>query len=233
VAWFTQQFKWARGVFEVLLTTMPRLWSRLTWGQRLSYSVRTTKYLIGPFIFIHLASLIGGLLSGQEQVLKSLTEYYLCLAPLMLMDMIIRHLALRKWHHPSLITTSLWRAVILVYATWPIYTLAWLMSILRLPLAFRPTPKNNTNGINPLWLLPQLISVILLEIGLFISLNIMGQNPRYFLLLGAVICFIIPQIGLVRPLLRSIFRFGKRQLTRPGIALPGSLTRENSSHNSR
>jgi hypothetical protein len=46
-AWFTQQFKWARGVFEVLLTAYPRLVGRLSWGQRLSYGVRTTYYWVG------------------------------------------------------------------------------------------------------------------------------------------------------------------------------------------
>src|SRR5215210_8599968 len=39
-AWFAQQLKWARGVFELLLTVYPRAFSRLTWGQRLSYAVR-------------------------------------------------------------------------------------------------------------------------------------------------------------------------------------------------
>jgi cellulose synthase/poly-beta-1,6-N-acetylglucosamine synthase-like glycosyltransferase len=43
-AWFIQQMKWARGVFELLVSSYPRLFSRLTWGQRPAYAVRMTKY---------------------------------------------------------------------------------------------------------------------------------------------------------------------------------------------
>jgi cellulose synthase (UDP-forming) len=32
VAWYTQQLKWARGVFEILLTAFPRAFTRLDWG---------------------------------------------------------------------------------------------------------------------------------------------------------------------------------------------------------
>jgi cellulose synthase (UDP-forming) len=43
-AWFTPQLKWARDVFEILLADYHRLFTRLNWGQQLSYAVRMTKY---------------------------------------------------------------------------------------------------------------------------------------------------------------------------------------------
>ena len=80
--WFTQQLKWARGVFEVLLTTYPRQFGRLTWGQRLSYAVRSTSHLIGPLVFVHLAVLVGALMTGERIVQASLQQYLLHCAPL-------------------------------------------------------------------------------------------------------------------------------------------------------
>jgi len=213
-AWFTQQFKWARGVFEVLLTSFPRLVGRLTWGQRLSYSVRTTNYLIGPVIFIHLAVVIGVLFSGSKAAHAALQQYFIYLSPLTFLDLLIRQLALRKWRHPSLSIGPLWRAVVLVYATWSIYTLAWVMAVLRLPLSFRPTPKNSAEGLNLLWLFPQLASVLLLISGLAYSLTTIKEDRSYILLYSFVICFAIPQMGLIRPLLRSILTCIKKMLTR-------------------
>src|SRR5262249_26565248 len=81
-AWFTQQFKWARGVFEVLLTTCPRLFPRLTWGQRLAYAVRTTKYWIGPIACVHLALTIVALGSRDRTIQAGFEQYLVHLCPL-------------------------------------------------------------------------------------------------------------------------------------------------------
>ncbi|MCB0208449.1 MAG: glycosyltransferase [Anaerolineae bacterium] len=202
VAWFTQQFKWARGVFEVLLTDYLRLFPHLTWGGRIAYAVRTTKYLIGPVIFVHLAVIILILFSGSEAELMTLQGYFYYLTPVALMDVTIRHLALRKWHHSSVTTESLWRAIVIIYASWPIYTFAWVMAVLRLPLSFRPTPKNQAAGISPLWLLPQLITMLLLMGGAFYSMNVIQNSNRYNLLYIITFCLAVPQLGLLRPLLR-------------------------------
>lgn len=202
-SWFTQQFKWSRGVFEVLLTTYPRLFLQLTWWQRLSYGVRTTKYLIGPVIFVHLAVLIFTLFSGSFTTQSALQQYLLHLAPIALIDMLIRQLALRKWHHPSIRTEALWRAVVIVFITWPVYTLAWLMALLRLPLSFRPTPKHSTGHVNPLWLLPQMISLLLLSGGV-LCLTKAGELGENLLIYLFVACFAVPQLALLRPLMRSV-----------------------------
>jgi cellulose synthase (UDP-forming) len=205
VAWFTQQFKWARGVFEVLLADYFRLFLNLSWSKRMSYAVRTSKYLIGPVIFIHLAVLIAVLLFGTNTHLDALQQYFLYLTPVAFMDILIRHLALRKWRHPSINTESLWRAITIIYVSWPIYTLAWIMALLRLPLSFRPTPKQSGADVNPYMFFPQLISTLLLVAGV-IHLLIDGQNYQaYPVLLCFAIIFAVPQIGLIRPLTRPIW----------------------------
>jgi cellulose synthase (UDP-forming) len=226
-AWFTQQLKWARGVFEILLTTYPRLFWRLRWGQRVSYAVRTTNYLIGPVIFIHLALVIGVLMGGSNVARADLQQYFLHLTPLALIEMLIRQLALRRWRHPSTYSGPLWRAVTLIYATWPIYTLAWVMAVVRLPLSFRPTPKSPAGGLNPLWLLPQLMSMSMLVSGVVYSVVMAEADSSFFLLYCFALCFAIPQLGLIRPLLRSIWLASRRRRgLNPDVISPGSVMGE-------
>lgn len=211
-SWFTQQFKWARGVFEVLLTTYPRSFIRLSWGQRISYAVRTTKYLVGPFIFVHLAVTIGVLIGGDVTARAGLQQYFLYLTLLVVADMLIRQLALRRWRHPSILGGSMWRAVTLIYATWPIYTLAWIMAVLRLPLSFRPTPKDSGGGVNPLWVFPQLASVALIIGGIIRIITSTEDYSSFLLLFGFATGLAFPQIGLIRPLLRSVLGLKKPRI---------------------
>jgi hypothetical protein len=187
-----------------LVTAYPRHFNQLNWGQRLSYAVRTTNYLLGPVIFIHLAVVIAVLFAGITSAYTSLQQYFVHLAPLAFLELLIRQLALRKWRHSSIYTGPLWRAAILVYVTWPIYTLAWIMALLRLPLSFRPTPKSSEGRLNIFWLLPQLVSAILLVSGVFYSVTTMEEYGAYLLLYFVAACLAIAQLGLIRPLLRSI-----------------------------
>jgi cellulose synthase (UDP-forming) len=181
-AWCTQQLKWARGVFEVLLTLLPRRLASLTWGERLAYMVRMTQYWIGPVVALHLLLTISALFKATPTALASFQSYLIHLLPLVLADMVIRQVALWHWGLPASLVNVQWRATTLIYATWPIYTLTWLMALLRLPLNFRPTPKNSTGGLNPLWLLPQMAALLLLAVGLFYSVYVsdVGNYPLVF-----------------------------------------------------
>jgi len=132
-AWFTQQLKWARGVFEVLLTDYPRHFRRLSWGQRLSYAVRMTYYWLGPVVGIHLLFTVSVLLFPHVIRPATYQSYLAHLAPLAVATLLTRHVALRVTRHPIIPATSFIRAMTLVYGTWPVYTIAWIMSLLRHP----------------------------------------------------------------------------------------------------
>lgn len=185
-SWFTQQLKWARGVFEVLLVTFPRRWQDLTWDTRAAYGLRMTMYWLGPVICTHLLLTLGLLLWGSQQALAGYERYLLHLCPLAFTNLLIHSLAMRRWRHPLLPARPSWQAVVLVFATWPLYTLAWIMAVLRVPLAFRLTPKTPTGELNLWWLAPQLASVALLvgatlyrytnngQVSLFVLMAVLG-----------------------------------------------------------
>jgi cellulose synthase (UDP-forming) len=176
-AWFTQQLKWARGVFDLLLSAYPRYFLRLTWGQRLSYAVRMTYYWIGPMISVHLLFVVALLFGGSQVAQIDWDQYIVHMLPLAGITMLIRQAALLAWRHPSTPSRLLWRAMCLVYATWPVYTLAWVMAVLRVPLAFRATPKKADGGVKRVWLLPQAASFVLLVAGVLCALIIRNQGP--------------------------------------------------------
>jgi cellulose synthase (UDP-forming) len=214
-SWFVQQLKWARGVFELLITAYIPLFRRLTWGQRLSYSVRMTKYWIGPVVGFHLFATIAILIFGDALVRGAFHAYLIQITPLALADVLIRHTAFHFYRHHSTPATSLSRAVTLVYGTWPIYMLAWTMAVLRLPLGFRPTPKNPNGRLNPLWLLPQVVTLILLIAGTIITITIKG-HPLSFLLTFAILQGILQLYMIFRWVTADIGQLTTDQL-RPKI----------------
>ena len=195
-AWFTQQLKWARGVFELLLTAYPRHFLGLRVGQKISYAVRMTYYWVGPVIAIHLLATLFHLFGRDSHSLGRFDRYLLHLLPLGIMTAVIRHLALRRWRHPSLKANWQWKPMLLVYATWPVYTLAWIMAVLRLPLAFRPTPKTQAGGLDPLWLLPQVIASLLLIVGILYTY--VTTEYIYPLTFGFAVAQAAPQLLLLR-----------------------------------
>jgi hypothetical protein len=160
--------------------------------------------MIGPVIFIHLVLVLTVLIGGGDAAWTDLQQYFVHLTPLAVMDMLIRQLALRRWRHPSIFVGPMWRAVTLIYITWPVYTLAWIMAVFHLPLSFRSTPKSPAGGLNPLWLFPQLATALLLVGGVVYSLVTIEEKGSFFLLFCFATCLAIPQLGLIRPLLRSI-----------------------------
>jgi cellulose synthase/poly-beta-1,6-N-acetylglucosamine synthase-like glycosyltransferase len=197
VAWFTQQLKWSRGVFELLITTYPRLFFRLSAGQKLSYAVRMTKYWIGPVVAVHLFATIAILMYAGPDTRQAFNLYLMHITPLAGMDVVIRHVAFRMYRHQQVRNASLARAVSLVYATWPIYTLAWIMALVRLPLSFRPTPKDSQGRLNPLWLLPQFSALVLIMIGTVYTVAV-RQHPLSLLLSFAAVQGLVQFIFLTQ-----------------------------------
>jgi len=141
-----------------------------------------TKYWIGPVVGLHLFATIAVLISASALVRMAFHQYLIHLAPLALFDLLIRHLSILYWRHSSTPKTSLIHAVVLVYATWPVYMLAWFMALIRRPLASRLTPKSWTGGLNPLWLLPQAIVIFLLVLGGLYTIIVKDHRPSLLLM---------------------------------------------------
>lgn len=182
-AWFTQQLKWSRGVFELLLTAFPRYFRQLNAGHRVMYAVRMTYYWIGLFVGIHLLVTIAVLWRGSVNALIGFQEYLKHLFPLVGIALLIRQLALRRWVHPRFEKNIMqWKPTLLVFGTWPIYVVSWIMAVCRVPLRFQPTPKAATGSLHLTWLLPQMITIILLVAGVVYAFSV---TEKYYSLVFA------------------------------------------------
>lgn len=196
VSWFTQQLKWSRGVYEILLTTFASKFPQLRPGHQVMYAVRMTYYWIGLFTCAHVLLTIAVLWAGSAEMLAWFENYLLHLAPLIGMTLLIRQLALRRWRHPSLGRIRWqWKPTVLVFATWPIYTLSWFMAVLRVPLRFQPTPKTAAGSLQPGWLLPQIVTTVLLTAGLIFTT--MTTQTWNLVVYGFAVGQIVAQLSLV------------------------------------
>jgi len=197
ISWFTQQLKWARGVFEIQLTEYPKLFSRLTLAEKLSYGVRVTYYWAGPIIAIHLAATLFCLFFGSSSLRLAFQNYLWHLIPLGLSSILIRRYATKRWLHPKVSGSGdLIGATSLVYATWPVYLAAWIMALLRRPLPFILTPKEKSGALNLVWLLPQILTSVALIIGTIYALLSFPLQEIWMTLLWAM-AQTIPMVVLI------------------------------------
>jgi cellulose synthase (UDP-forming) len=162
LAFFKQQLKWARGVFEVFLEKYPLLAHRLTLQQQICYFTRMTYYLAGPVVAVNQLFLVLYLLFGSAVVRADFARYLGHWLPFMITLFLIRQAAIACWRPDPASSGFHLRGVLLVYGTWPIYTLALICALLRIKIPFIATPKERQGGNYLGLILPQIIAVALL-----------------------------------------------------------------------
>jgi cellulose synthase (UDP-forming) len=156
-AFVKQQFKWSRGVFEVLLQVYPRLYERLTVRQNVAYLVRLTYYLIGPLFLLHMLFTIATLYSATPAHTADLARYILAAAPLAIAVVVVRHLASILWPPTSEASRLRWRGYVLACALWPVTALALLLALLRIHVPHIATPKTHSSRTHVTLVVPQLL----------------------------------------------------------------------------
>ena len=163
-AFWIQQLKWSRGVFEAALNSVKKGYVfKLSWGQRLAYAVRFSYYLVGVTIF--LGSLVFAASLASDRPDPGYERFLATLLALTLVAAAIRMLML-KTHavDPEARTGFQWRGASIVFSSWPIYLYALFCVCLRIPLRFMHTPKDSRGRLRAWTLAPQgaLVSLMLL-----------------------------------------------------------------------
>jgi cellulose synthase (UDP-forming) len=186
-AYYKQQLKWARGTFELLFTTVPRLFRSFTPRQRLHYSTLPLYYLLGV---VHLIDLLIPLLALYQLRLPlrlDLGVFATAFLPLLGTAFLIRQYA-QRWlierHEAGFHVVG----GLLTHGTWWVYTLGFLYSVLRIGVPYLPTPKNDRPR-NHFWLvLPNLAAAVLTVGVVAYSLYFYGRfaasNPYFQLMIG-------------------------------------------------
>lgn len=144
-----QQLKWARGVHEVLFAELPKLWSSLSFWQKLSYTTIGTYYFSGIITFLFLLIpylfLLFGWLPGNMDFMEFMSRWL----PVVAIAVSI-YLYVQQWTcHPEAERGVHLRGMFLKFASWPVFALGFLLSILNKDIPYIPTAKQSVKGFSP------------------------------------------------------------------------------------
>jgi len=202
-----QQLKWARGTFEVLYQDLPQAFSGLTFWQKVTYSSIATYYLSGfitffftmfPFLFFATGIMPANMLlhefisHGMWIVIFSLAIY----------------LFSQRWMSNAKNEQGFhWRAMILKYATWPVFFFGLLLTLIKREIPYIPTSKKAEAGFSVfakplLWyvilFILSLASIIVYRIFFMSSSELIMSAEKNWVMLGfAFLAFIMSVAGLI------------------------------------
>ncbi|MBN9379898.1 MAG: glycosyltransferase [Chitinophagaceae bacterium] len=138
-AYYKQQLKWSRGVFELLFTSYPRLFRQLTWRQKLHYGLASFYYLSGIAFLINFLIPVLFLLQ-LSTVTIGFEKFMISAFPLIVAIILIRHFV-QSWVMEEKERGFHVVGGLLMIGTWWIYTLGFLFAVIRKKVPYDPTPK--------------------------------------------------------------------------------------------
>ena len=181
-AYYTQQLKWSRGVFELLVTSYPKLFKKFTWQQKLHYAVIPMHYLSGIIFLMNFLIPVVSLLLNVSPININLITFALIGFPLIVSVATIRHYV-QRWVMENDERGFHIVGGLLMMGTWWIFILGFFFTIVRKPVPYNPTPKDNNEANNWPLNIPNLvilgISLIAIAVGLYID-----SGPYTFFMAG-------------------------------------------------
>lgn len=145
-SFYKQQLKWARGVYEVAFSELPRLFRRLTGWQRISYLAIGTYYLFGVTALVFLAIPYVYLWAGVQPASMHFQEFLVAAAPVAASGIVMYFVAQRWLAHPAIERGMHWRGFVLKFACWPIFLAGTVLAIARAEIPYIPTAKQAQRG---------------------------------------------------------------------------------------
>ena len=144
-----QQLKWARGVHEVLFAELPKLWRKLSFWQKISYSMISTYYMTGLTMFLFLLIPYFFLLFGWLPANMEFTEFLHLWLPVVVSAILI-YLFVQVWFcHPAKERGLHLRGMFLKFACWPVFFLGFLISLWNGTIPYIPTAKLAVKSFTP------------------------------------------------------------------------------------
>ena len=173
-AYYKQQLKWARGTFELLVTTYPRVFRGLSRRQRFHYLTLPMHYLIGVVQLIDLLIPIVSLVLMKLPLRLDLLVFAAAYLPLLLATLLIRQYA-QRWlierHEAGFHVLG----GVLSSGTWWVYVLGLVYTIFRIDVPYLPTPKADRPRNNVVLCLPNLLMALLTLLAIGYSIYHYGR----------------------------------------------------------
>lgn len=149
-AYYQQQLKWSRGVFDLLVIAYPRLFKQFTWQQKLHYAFIPVHYVSGLIFLINFLIPVISLFFNESPVYINLFEFGLVLLPLSASIILIRHYV-QYWVMEDEERGFHVVGGLLMIGTWWVFITGLVYTILRKKVPYVPTPKEGNEDTN--WIL--------------------------------------------------------------------------------
>lgn len=146
-AYYKQQLKWARGTFELLVTTFPKLFKSFTWRQRLHYFTIPFHYFSGVIFLINFLVPILSLVMGVIPLKVDILSFTLIGLPFITATLGIRHFV-QHWVMGEEERGNHVLGGLLLIGTWWIYILGLVYTFIRKKIPYIPTPKDDSEPDN-------------------------------------------------------------------------------------
>ncbi|MCX6151708.1 MAG: glycosyltransferase [Ignavibacteriales bacterium] len=161
-SFFKQQLKWSRGVFDTLLNVYPKLARKLEFNKQVCYLTRMTYYTAGPVVGLHILATLVALLGISELATSYFSNYLFHSIPFLFFFIYIHQFAGKNYTIKPATKGFRLRGIILVFGTWPIYTISFLYALFGIRIPFMETPKIQRKRRFFKLIMPQIVVVILL-----------------------------------------------------------------------
>ncbi|KAA8485294.1 cellulose synthase/poly-beta-1,6-N-acetylglucosamine synthase-like glycosyltransferase [Arcticibacter tournemirensis] len=191
-AYYSQQLKWSRGVFELLVATYPKLFRKFTWRQKLHYFTIPFHYLSGLIFLMNFLVPIIALTFSISPVNLDLRDFCFIGLPLLTAIVLIRHFV-QWWVMEDEERGFHVVGGLLMIGTWWIYILGLFYTIVRKKVPYNPTPKDGNEANNWPLNIPNLcvigLSLIAIVYGLYNDYNPYNLAMAGFALINCFIMF--------------------------------------------
>lgn len=188
-AYYKQQLKWARGVFDLFVIAYPKLFRHFTWRQKIHYALTPVYYLSGIITLINFLIPVIALTFGIMPVKTDLVLFCLSGLPLVVFILLVRHFV-QKWVMEDEERGFHVVGGLLMIGTWWIFILGLIYTITGKKVPYVPTPKDGKEANNWPLNIPNLFVLIVSAGAIFYGLYI-DWNPYAFIMAGlaAMNCF--------------------------------------------
>ncbi|UOQ68218.1 glycosyltransferase [Hymenobacter volaticus] len=208
-AFYSQQLKWSRGAFDLLIRVYPRLFPRFSWRQRLHYLLLPLYFLSGVVTLIDIAVPTLALVTTTFPWRVGLGEFTLHILPFTALTLLIRLCAQRWLREPHEAGLHLAGGILRV-GSWWVYALGWFYALINIKVPYIPTPKEGRPATEWKISLPNILTAVVLigaaKYGRGLSLTPATQFMSVLVLFNAAILLAavaMAQHGILESILRT------------------------------
>lgn len=183
-AYYKQQLKWSRGVFELLVTAYVELFRKFNWRQKLHYGLIPFYYLSGFIFLINFLIPVTSLFTDVYP-LRMNFSYFLVISLPFIASVILIRLYAQRWVSDEQERGFHVIGGLLLIGTWWVFITGFFYTIIRKEVPYISTPKKASRENNLRINLPN-IFILALSVSAIIYGLINDWNP--FTMIMAGIC---------------------------------------------